>query len=160
MRARVDEIQAENEAECRWGRKQLLDFYCDCLERGASTLTADDRLCQGVEETTVTHYNGKGEPVRTVHKKRLIMPAKIEAADGIRKMLGWDKSGESDNYITELLVMIRRRSGPDELGAAKPAEVKVLPDKPENTQVLGTLSSGHLEALADFDKTFGNRVMR
>lgn len=57
--ARVEEIQAENEAECRWGRKQLLDFYCDCLERGAGTLTADDRLCQGVEETTVTHYNGK-----------------------------------------------------------------------------------------------------
>ena len=52
IRARIEEIQAENEAECRWGRKQLLDFYCDCLERGAGTLTADDRLCQGVEETT------------------------------------------------------------------------------------------------------------
>jgi hypothetical protein len=39
----------------------------------------------------VTHYNGKGEPLRTVHKRRLIMPAKVEAADGIRKMLGWDK---------------------------------------------------------------------
>jgi hypothetical protein len=50
---RVKEIQAENEAECRWGRKQLLDFYRDCFERGAGTLTADDRLCQGVEETTV-----------------------------------------------------------------------------------------------------------
>jgi hypothetical protein len=88
VRARVEEIQAENEAECRWGRKQLLDFYRDCLERGAGTLTADDRLCQGVEETTVTHYNGKGEPVRLVHKRRLIMPAKMEAADGVRRMLG------------------------------------------------------------------------
>jgi hypothetical protein len=28
IRARVE----ENEAECRWGRKQLLDFYCDVLE--------------------------------------------------------------------------------------------------------------------------------
>jgi hypothetical protein len=41
---RVKEIQAENEAECRWGRKQLLDFYRDCFERGAGTLAADDRL--------------------------------------------------------------------------------------------------------------------
>ena len=72
------------------------------------------RLCQACEETTVTHYNGKGEPVRTVHKRRFIMPAKVEAADGIRKMLGWDKSvkaGEPDDDITELLVMIRRKSG-------------------------------------------------
>ena len=72
------------------------------------------RLCQACEETTVTHYNGKGEPVRTVHKSRFIMPAKVEAADGIRKMLGWDKSvkaGEPDDDITELLVMIRRKSG-------------------------------------------------
>ena len=89
VRARVNEIQAENELECRWGRKQLLDFYCEILERGAGTLTPEDRLCQASEETTVSHYNGKGEPVRTVHKKRLIMPAKVEAADGVRKMLGW-----------------------------------------------------------------------
>jgi hypothetical protein len=51
--------------------------------------------------------------VRTVHKKPLIMPAKVEAADGIRKMLGWDKSlkaGEPDDDISELLIMIRRNS--------------------------------------------------
>jgi hypothetical protein len=90
IRARVQEIQAENEVECRWGRKQLLNFYCEILERGAGTLTPEDRLCQGVEETTVTHYNGKGDPARTVHKRRVIMPAKVEAADGIRNMLGWD----------------------------------------------------------------------
>jgi hypothetical protein len=143
----------------------LLDFYCEVLERGAGTLTPEDRLCQAVEETTVTHYNGKGEPVRTVHKKRLIMPAKVEAADGIRKMLGWDKSlkaGEPDDEITELLVMIRRRSGHGQLESGKPAEVKpaghgqleakaaelkVLSQKPENTQVLETLSRAHLEPL-------------
>jgi hypothetical protein len=127
IRARVQEIHAESEAECRWGRKQLLDFYCDVLERGAGTLAPEDRLCQASEETTVTHYNGKGEPVRTVHKKRLIMPAKMEAADGIRKMLGWDKvvkAGEPDDDITELLVMIRRRSGHGQLESGKPAEVK------------------------------------
>ena len=61
----------------------------------------------------MTHYNGKGEAVRTVHKRRLIMPAKVEAADGIRKMLGWDKrpDDQPQDDITELLVMIRRRSG-------------------------------------------------
>jgi hypothetical protein len=101
--ARVEEIQAQNEAECRWGRKQLLDFYCDVLERGAGSLMPEDRLCQACEETTVTHYNGKGEPVRTVHKRRLIMPAKVEAADGIRKMLGWDKrpDDQPEDDITE-----------------------------------------------------------
>ena len=35
IRAGVKEIQAQNEQECRWRRKQLLDFYCECLERGA-----------------------------------------------------------------------------------------------------------------------------
>ena len=106
MLARVEEVQAENEAECRWGRKQLLDFYCEVLERGAGTLTPDDRLCQACEDTTVNHYNGKGEAVRTVHKRRLIMPAKVKAADGIRKMLRWDKrpDDQPQDDITELLV--------------------------------------------------------
>ena len=86
---------------------------------------------KGYVETTVTHYNGKGEPVRTVHKKRLIIPAKIEAADGIRKMLGWDKpikSGEPEDDITELLVMIRRRSSNFALDASNPADAKLLCD--------------------------------
>ena len=77
--------------------------YCDGSS-GAGTLAPEDRLCQACEETTVTHYNGKGEPVRTVYKRRLMMPAKIEAAEGIRKMLGWDKSmkaGEPEDDITE-----------------------------------------------------------
>jgi hypothetical protein len=51
------EIQAENEQECRWERKQLMDFYTECLERGAGTLTPDDRLCQGVERTIRALYN-------------------------------------------------------------------------------------------------------
>lgn len=141
VRARVDKIQAENEAECRWGRKQLFDFYCDCLERGAGTLTADDRLCQGVEETTVTHYNGKGEPVRTVQKRRLIMPAKIEAADGIRKMLGWDKKMDSmpEDDISELLIMIRKRSSHSALPASTVSE-----------QSLEILSSEHLQPPPQF----------
>jgi hypothetical protein len=53
-------------------RRQLLDSYCDVLEHGAGTLTPEDRLCQACDETTVTHYDGKGEPVRAVHKRRLI----------------------------------------------------------------------------------------
>jgi len=134
IRARVEEIQRENEAECRWNRKQLLDFYCDVLETGAGTLTPDDRLCQAIEETTVTHYNGKGERVRTVHKCRLMMPAKVEAADGIRKMLGWDKrpDDQPQDDITELLVMIRRRSGgTNPLEAPKAADAKAFPDRPK-----------------------------
>ena len=107
--ARAEEIRAQNEAECRWGRKELLDFYCDVLERGAGKLTPDDRLCQGVEETTVRQCDSKGRVKRTITKRRLIMPSKVDCADGIRKMLGWDKSvkaGEPDDDITELLVMI------------------------------------------------------
>jgi hypothetical protein len=146
--ARVEEVQAKNEAECRWGRKQLLDFYCEVLERGAGTLTPDDRLCQACEDTTVTHYNGKGEAVRTVHKRRLIMPAKVEAADGIRKMLGWDKrpDDQPQDDITELLVMIRRRSGgTNVLEAPKTADANSLPEKTESTQGLEALSSEPLE---------------
>jgi hypothetical protein len=115
LRARIDEIRAEDERECRWGRKELLDFYCDALELGAGQLKADDRLCQGCEETIVTHYDGKGKPVRTIKKKRLIMPSKVDCADGLRKMLGWDKKLEAmpDDDISELLIMIRRKSLPE-----------------------------------------------
>jgi len=43
------------------------------------------------------------------------MPSKVDCADGIRKMLGWDKHPETEvtDDITELLVMIRRKSGQD-----------------------------------------------
>ena len=95
VRARVDEIQAENEAECRWGRKQLLDFYCDCLERGAGTLTADDRLCQGVEETTVTHYNGKGEPVRTQEAAADALQGRLRGGDAEDARMG-QEAGQRD----------------------------------------------------------------
>jgi hypothetical protein len=39
--------------------------------------------------------------------------SKVDCADGLRKMLGWDKKGETEatDDITELLVMIRRKSG-------------------------------------------------
>jgi hypothetical protein len=60
------------------------------------------------------------------------MPAKVEAADGIRKMLGWDKSakaGEPEDDITELLAMIRRRSGgTNALEAPKAACANLLGD--------------------------------
>jgi hypothetical protein len=165
IRARVEEIRAQNEQECRWNRKQLLDFYCDVLEVGAGDLRPSDRLCQGIEETTTTTYDGKGRPRSKIKRKRLIMPSKVEAADGIRKMLGWDKvvkAGEPEDDITELLVMIRRRSGHGQLESgkpaevkpaghalleAKPAELKVLSQKPEATQVLERLSRGHFEPL-------------
>jgi hypothetical protein len=133
LAARVAEIKAENERECRWGRKQLLDFYCDVLERGAGTLKPDDRLCQGVERVTTTQGD------RTVTKERLLMPSKVDCADGLRKMLGWDKKAEADinDDITELMVMIRRKSGPG----------NTLGDKPDSIQPLEVLSSETISAM-------------
>jgi hypothetical protein len=132
------------------GTQAVARFLLRRARARTGTLTPEDRLCQACEETTVTHYDGKGEPERTVHKCRLIMPVKVEAADGIRKMLGWDrvvKPGEPEDDITELLIMIRRKSAHGELGDAKPADIKPLPKKTENTQVLEVLSNGHLEPL-------------
>jgi hypothetical protein len=105
IRARVDEIQAQNEAECRWTHKQLLDFYVEALERGAGSLEADDRLCQGVDRTTVEHHDSSGRVIRTVTKERLIMPSKVDCAEGLRAMLGWDKRADAlpEDDITELL---------------------------------------------------------
>ena len=88
MRARIEKIQAQNEHECRWNRKQLLDFYTECLERGAGTLTPDDRLCQAVERTTIEHFDGKGKLVRTVTKERLVMPAKVGGCRGSQANVG------------------------------------------------------------------------
>jgi hypothetical protein len=56
-------------------------FIIRNLDITSTSSFPDDRLCQGVEETTVTQYNGKGEPVRTVHKRRLLMPSKVDCAD-------------------------------------------------------------------------------
>ena len=74
-----------------------------------------------------------------MRKKRLIMPSKVDCADGIRKMFGWDKKPESDvsDDIPELMIMIRRKSGGD----------TALPDKTDSTQPLEVLSSEHLEPL-------------
>lgn len=48
---------------------------------------------------------------RECSDRRLIMPAKVEAADGIRKMLGWDKAVKADqpeDDITEILATAPR----------------------------------------------------
>ena len=67
--------------------------------------------------------DGKGKLVRTVTKERLVMPAKVEAAEGLRRMLGWDRKPETEvpDDITELMVMIRR----------KPQEGNTLPRRPK-----------------------------
>lgn len=93
------------------------------------------------------------------------MPSKVDCADGLRKMLAWDKKTDAtaEDDITELLVMIRRKSGHGELGTAKPAEVNsggqselgvatpaevnTLPETTESTQALEALARGHLEPL-------------
>ena len=124
----------------------MLDFYCDCLELGAGSLKPHDRLCQGIEETTVTHYTPKGTPNRTIKKRRLIMPAKMEAAEGVRRMLGWDKKVDSlpDDDVSELLIMIRKRSSNS-----------ALPEKTISTQPLEVLSSEHLEPLPQLPSASG-----
>ena len=54
-------------------------------------------------------------------------------------MLGWDKKPDSEisDDITELMIMIRRKSG----------DGNALHEKPDSTQELGVLSSEHLEPL-------------
>ena len=72
-------------------------------------------------------------------------------------MLGWDKSvraGEADNDITELLVLIRRRSGHGELESGKPAEVKPcghgeLQAKPAELKVLSLARRGYYRGPID-----------
>jgi hypothetical protein len=163
IRARIAEIKEENAAECRWNRRQLMDFYVDCLEQPAGTLRADDRLCQSIERITTEHFNSKGELVRTVTRERLSLPSKTECGEAIRAMCGWDKRGGDlpEDDITELLVMIRKRSSNAAPGTAKPAEVNSgghsqfgvaksgdLDTFPESTaQVLEPLSKGHPEPL-------------
>jgi len=133
------------------------------LEQPAGTLQADSPLCQGVERVITEHFNSKGELVRTVTKERLIMPSKVDCGEGLRSMCGWDKRGETETAddITELMVMIRKRSSNGAPGTAKPAEGNSgghsqfgvaksgdLDTFPESTaQVLEPLSKGHPEPL-------------
>ena len=67
----------------------------------------------------MTHFNSKGEPVRTIKKERLIMPTKTDCAEGLRRMLGWDKKVDAllEDDISELLIMIRKRSSNSALPA-------------------------------------------
>jgi hypothetical protein len=162
--ARIQELRDQNEQECRMTRRELLDYYVDILEQPAGTLQPDSRLCQGIERTTTECRNAAGEITRVITKERLILPSKTEAGLALRYMMGWDKKPDSEpeDDITELLVMIRRRSGHGQLESgkpaevkpaghalleAKPAELKVLSQKPETTQVLEILSRGHFEPL-------------
>ena len=66
------------------------------------------------------------------------MPSKVDCADGLRKMLGWDKKVDAlpEDDISELLIMIRKRSSNS-----------ALPEKTISTQPLEILSSEHLSPL-------------
>ncbi len=77
--------------------------------------------------------------MRTITKKRLLMPSKVECAEGVRRMLSWDKKPDSEatEDISELLIMIRRKSGSS----------NALPEKTESTEPLDVLSSERLEPM-------------
>lgn len=56
------------------------------------------------------------------------------------------RADQLEDDMTELLVMIRRRSGgANALEAPKAGDAKALPETTESTQVHETLSSGHFE---------------
>jgi hypothetical protein len=117
--ARVEEIQAEAQAKCRWEREDLVNFLLDICETPAGKIDKDSRLCQSVEDFVTETPNGS-----TIHRRRLAMPSKMEAAQSLKFMMGWDRPPNdgsnpagSDDTLTELLIMIRRRSSTRELGA-------------------------------------------
>jgi hypothetical protein len=87
-----------------------MDFYVEVIETPAGDIDKHSRLCQACEDITVE--TGKA----TIHRKKLCMPSKIDAADSLRRMLAWDKPKDKGpdpegDTLTELLVMIRRRTG-------------------------------------------------
>jgi hypothetical protein len=166
IRARIDQLRAEAEQECRISRRELMDFYVAVIQQPAGTLRADSPLCQSVERVTTQVLNSKGEVTRTVTREKISLPSKCEAGEALRAMCAWDKKPEDspeDDTISELLIMIRKRSsngapgtakpveidsgGQSALGVAKPAEVTFPESTEESTEVLEALSRGHLEPL-------------
>jgi hypothetical protein len=106
--ARIKELRDKAEEECNMTRRELMDFYVEIIQTGAGSIDKHSRLCQTCEDITVK--TGKA----TIHRKKLSMPSKIDAADSLRHMLAWDKpkeKGPDGDTLTELLVMIRRRTG-------------------------------------------------
>ena len=91
-------------------RRELMDFYVEVIETPAGSIDKHSRLCQSCEDIVIE--TGKA----TIRRKKLSMPSKIDAADSLRRMMAWDKPKEKGpdpegDTLTELLVMIRRRTG-------------------------------------------------
>jgi Terminase small subunit len=106
--ARIKELRDKAEEECNMTRRELMDFYVEIIQTGAGSIDKHSRLCQTCEDITVK--TGKA----TIYRKKLSMPSRIDAADSLRHMLAWDKpkeKGPDGDTLTELLVMIRRRTG-------------------------------------------------
>ena len=89
-----------------------MDFYTDVIQQPAGTLQADSRLCQTIERITIEVHNAKGEVTRVITREKLGLPSKCEAGLALRQMCGWDKKpdAEPEDDISELLIMIRKRS--------------------------------------------------
>jgi hypothetical protein len=109
--ARIKELRDKAEEECNITRRELMDFYVEVIETPAGSIDKHSRLCQSCEDIVIE--TGKA----TIRRKKLQMPSKIEAAQSLKFMMGWDKppagaAGDAGgDTLTELLVMIRRRTG-------------------------------------------------
>ena len=126
--ARIKELRDKAEEECNMTRRELMDFYVEVIETAAGDIDKHSRLCQACEDIVIE--TGKA----TIRRKKLSMPSKIDAADSLRHMLAWDKPKEKGpepegDTLTELLVMIRRRTGV-EAPAAAPSGSPGIPAPP------------------------------
>jgi Terminase small subunit len=124
--ARIKELRDKAEEECNMTRRELMDFYVEVIETPAGSIDKHSGLCQACEDITVE--TGKA----TIHRKKLCMPSKIDAADSLRRMMAWDKPKDKGpdpegDTLTELLVMIRRRTGVQAGEATAPSGSPSIP---------------------------------
>lgn len=73
----VEEIQAQSSEDCRWSRKQAMDYLCDVLETPIGKINPNHVMAQSHQEAT----ERSGE--------KITMPGKIEAFRELAKMCDW-----------------------------------------------------------------------
>lgn len=98
--ARVAELKAETERECRISKRKLMDYLCDVLEVPAGEVQEDHKLCQAYKHT---------ESERSIK-----MPDKLRAAELLAKLCGWNEpekvTHEAGDALLDLLSRVRSRS--------------------------------------------------
>lgn len=99
VKARIAEIQAENDRLCQLKRDEALAFLATVVRTPLGKVDRDSPLCQEHTKTDSEHSS----------TERIKMPGKLEALRLVGQWCGWETGTQAENKMTDSLIAGIRR---------------------------------------------------